>query len=52
LLAELTACDKRILTGSRDSTAKVWDAETGREMLTLKGHTGPVNGREMLVARR
>jgi WD40 repeat protein len=21
---------------------KVWDAQTGQEMLTLKGHTGPV----------
>ena len=28
---------KRILTGSWDKTAKVWDAATGRELLTLKG---------------
>ena len=26
---------KRILTGSLDKTAKVWDAQTGRELLTL-----------------
>jgi hypothetical protein len=25
-----------------DNTAKVWEAETGRELLTLRGHTSPV----------
>ena len=30
---------KRIVTGSWDRTAKVWDAGTGQELLTLKGHT-------------
>ena len=30
------------MTGSDDQTAKVWDAKTGAEVLTLKGHTGPV----------
>jgi WD40 repeat protein/serine/threonine protein kinase len=30
---------KRIVTGSWDQTAKVWDAETGQELLTLQGHT-------------
>ena len=29
----------RIVTGSVDKTAKVWDAKTGAEVLTLKGHT-------------
>ncbi len=33
---------KRIVTGSGDSTAKVWDAETGQEFVTLKGHSGGV----------
>lgn len=47
---------KRIVTGSGDAfnpnfnpewlgkftTAKVWDAQTGRELLTLKGHQGDV----------
>jgi WD40 repeat protein len=33
---------KRIVTGSFDQTARVWDAATGHETLTLKGHTGPV----------
>ena len=32
----------RIVTGSNDSTAKMWDAKTGNEILTLKGHTGAV----------
>jgi WD40 repeat protein len=32
----------RIVTGSGDRTAKVWDAKSGALLLTLKGHTGPV----------
>jgi WD40 repeat protein len=30
---------KRIVTASQDKTAKVWDAETGRNLVTLRGHT-------------
>jgi WD40 repeat protein len=30
----------QIVTGSRDKTAKVWDARNGAEVLTLKGHNG------------
>ena len=33
----------RIVTGSRDQTAKVWDARTGTPLLELKGHTGRVS---------
>jgi WD domain, G-beta repeat len=33
---------KRLATGSEDSTAKVWDAAAGRELLTLKGHRSAV----------
>jgi WD40 repeat protein len=29
---------KRIVSGSSDNTLKVWDAQTGQETLTLKGH--------------
>ena len=29
---------RRIVTGSSDQTAKVWEAATGRELLTLAGH--------------
>ncbi|MBN9120102.1 MAG: protein kinase, partial [Planctomycetes bacterium] len=32
----------RVVTGSWDRTAKVWDAKTGTELLTLKGHTDAV----------
>jgi tetratricopeptide (TPR) repeat protein len=33
---------QRIVTGSDDHTAKVWEAATGRELLTLKGHSSGV----------
>src|SRR5262249_57112405 len=33
----------RIVTGSpTDNMAKVWDAETGTQLVELKGHQGPV----------
>jgi hypothetical protein len=31
-----------LLSGSMDQTVKVWGAEKGQELLTLKGHTGGV----------
>ena len=34
---------RRILTGSCDRTAKVWDADKGQELFSLKGHTDPVS---------
>ena len=33
---------QRIVTGSEDQTAKVWDAASGQELLTLKGHGSAV----------
>ena len=33
---------KRIVSGSFDNTLKVWDAQTGQETLTLKGHSDTV----------
>ena len=33
---------KRIVTGSDDATARVWDAATGVQMAALRGHQGPV----------
>ena len=34
---------RRIVTGSVDKTAKVWDADTGKELLTFRGHDMMVN---------
>ncbi len=34
---------KRIVSGSHDKTVKVWDAASGQEILTLKGHTDYVS---------
>jgi hypothetical protein len=34
---------KRLVTGSSDGMAKVWEAVSGRELLTLKGHTSPLS---------
>ena len=34
---------QRIVTGSRDQTAKVWEAASGRELLTLKGHSAAIS---------
>jgi WD40 repeat protein/serine/threonine protein kinase len=31
-----------LASGSADNTVKLWDVETGTEVLTLRGHTGPV----------
>jgi hypothetical protein len=33
---------KRLVTASYDGTAKVWDAESGKELLTLRGHSDGV----------
>ena len=30
---------KRLASASEDQTVKVWDATTGQETLTLKGHS-------------
>jgi WD40 repeat protein/serine/threonine protein kinase len=34
---------QRIVTGSYDQTAKVWEAASGRELFTLEGHRAAVN---------
>src|SRR5262249_23512341 len=33
---------QRVLTGSYDTTARVWDATTGQQKAALKRHTGEV----------
>jgi TIR domain/WD domain, G-beta repeat len=32
----------RVLTGSSDYTARLWDASTGNALASLAGHTGPI----------
>jgi len=34
---------RRLVTASDDDTAKVWDATSGQELLTLRGHNYSVN---------
>src|SRR5262249_7849146 len=38
----VTPDGRRVLTGSLDKTAKLWDGSTGRELLTLGGFKAPV----------
>jgi WD40 repeat protein len=35
---------RRLATASWDNTAKLWDPDTGRELLTFRGHTHVVRG--------
>src|SRR4029453_2536154 len=37
-----SADGKRLFTGSGDNTIKVWDVKTGKQVLSLRGHTGLV----------
>jgi WD40 repeat protein len=34
---------KRLASASHDRTVKVWDSSSGKELLTLAGHAGPVH---------
>jgi eukaryotic-like serine/threonine-protein kinase len=34
---------KQLVTASQDGTARLWDAQTGRELATFRGHVGDVN---------
>jgi WD40 repeat protein/serine/threonine protein kinase len=35
---------RRLATASWDNTAKLWDPDTGREILTFRGHTDAIRG--------
>jgi uncharacterized caspase-like protein len=37
-----SADGQRVLTGGHDLTARLWDAQTGKSLVTLKGHEGCV----------
>ena len=39
-----TPDNKTVATGSTDKTVRVWDAKTGKELLSLEAHTGAVTG--------
>jgi WD40 repeat protein len=39
---DVAVCCPHGESGSRDATARLWDAATGQEKFALKGHTGPV----------
>ena len=39
----LSADGKRVLTGSKDNTVKLWETSTGAMLRTFEGHTDPVN---------
>ena len=43
---------KRLATASEDKTAKVWDAASGQELLTLKGHTAACGQRGLEPGRQ
>jgi WD40 repeat protein/serine/threonine protein kinase len=34
---------ERLATGSADKIVKIWDINTGKELLSLAGHKGPIN---------
>ena len=39
LTCAITPDGLKVVSGSADKTLKVWDIESGNELLTLKGHT-------------
>src|SRR5215831_16696474 len=40
--AAFSGDDKRVVTASGDNTARIWDAESGKEIAVLKGHDSSV----------
>jgi WD40 repeat protein len=57
LVAWFSPDDRRIVTASRDHTARIWDAVTGQQIACLEGHTDIVqsalfspDGRQIITA--
>jgi dipeptidyl aminopeptidase/acylaminoacyl peptidase len=48
--ASFSSDGKRILTGSKDGTARIWDAASGRELKTLRGHAVGWRADEVSIA--
>lgn len=46
-LGELNKDDTRILSGSEDTTIRLWNFETGKELYCLQGHTGPIKSMKL-----
>ena len=44
--ASFSPDSSRIVTASRDNTARIWDAASGRQLLTLTGHSAPLTAAE------
>jgi WD40 repeat protein len=44
VLAAFSPDNRRLVTGGATGDIKLWDAQRGEEILTLRGHTGPVTG--------
>jgi len=42
-----TRDDKIVASGSHDNTARLWEVATGKELATLKGHTGAIVTRHL-----
>ena len=45
---DFTTDSKKLVSGSRDGTAIVWDVETGKPLFILTGHTGFISGLRFL----
>src|SRR5262249_10138868 len=40
----VSADGHRVLSGSKDNTLRLWDADTGKELSVFRGHTNEVTG--------
>ena len=40
--AAISPDGKRVITGSEDTTARLWDATTGQELAVFQGHAATV----------